>query len=214
MYAIYETSGQEASSRTPRRKSFWGIVAGATVLAGIAIALLLMPVFGYRVYVVTGDSMEGSLGRGALILTKAVPVGSLKVGDIITFRPPYQSAPVTHRIISVTTGDDGRPVFQTKGDHNDFVDPWPFTLNQSKQAKYVAHVPYLGYLFGFLAIRAVRATLIAIFGLLLLFAVFSALWQKAARPVPIPEEKTTSKAETGPSRKPLRPIGAGDDANP
>ncbi len=189
-------------------------MAGAAFLAALAIALLVMPVFGYRVYVVTGDSMKESLGRGALILTQAVPVSSLKVGDIITFRPPYQTAPVTHRIIAVTKGSDGRPVFQTKGDHNEHADPWPFTLNQSTQAKYVAHVPYLGYLFGFLAIRAVRGVLIAVFGLLLLFAVFSTLWRKAERPLPVSGESPPARSESERSRKPLRPLGASDDGNP
>lgn len=154
-----------------------GMAAAAALLTAVAAALLVLPLFGYRVYVVTGDSMEGTFGRGALLVTKTVPVESLRVGDIITFRPPHQSAPVSHRITSVLPQPDGRIVFKTKGDHNEAPDPWEFMLDQPVQARYVAHLPYAGYLFGFLGLRAVRATLIAGFGLLVVFGLFSALWK-------------------------------------
>ena len=54
---------------------------------------------------------------------------SLKVGDVITYRPPPKSGPeglVTHRIRSI--GRDPKtkaPVFRTKGDANAVADPGP-----------------------------------------------------------------------------------------
>ena len=53
---------------------------------------------------------------------------------------------VTHRIIAIEAGPDGRPAFRTKGDFNEAADPWnPVTLNEPQQARYVFQIPVLGY---------------------------------------------------------------------
>lgn len=183
------------SAVSSRRRFPLGAVVAAALLTAVAAALLVMPFLGYRVYVVTGDSMKGTFARGALILTKTVPVPSLKVGDIITFRPPDQTALVSHRIIAAQPQPDGQIVFRTRGDYNEAPDPWQFTLDRPEQAKYVAHLPYVGYLFGLLGLRAVRAVLIAGFGLLLVAAAFSTLWKR-----PIAQERRTRNDSTRPRR--------------
>ncbi|MCX8033425.1 MAG: signal peptidase I [Thermoleophilia bacterium] len=217
MHDIRETSSERprrSRSRTgPRLRSFWLVVAIAGLVTVCAIAVLLMPVFGYRVYVVTGDSMKGTLDRGALVIAKSVPVSSLKVGDVITFVPPNQTAPVTHRIISITVGSDGRPVFRTKGDHNEYPDPWPFTLDQPTQARYLTHVPHLGYIFALLAIRAVRAVVIAGAGLLLVLVVFWEIWRKAEKEVPVPDGSFSSVQHATNSEKQLRSLNVRDDTS-
>lgn len=167
--------------RRRRPRAPW---AAAAFLTAAALVLLVLPLFGFRAYVVTGDSMRGTFNRGALLLTRTVPVASLKVGDVITFRPPQQQAAITHRIVEVLPQSDGRVVFRTKGDANEAPDPWQFTLDHPQQAKYLAHVPYLGYAFGALGLRPVRAALIAVFGLLVVGTAFSALWERLGERLP------------------------------
>ena len=161
-----------------RRGSVWPIVAAAAVSL-VALGLLLMPLFGLKMYVITGASMTGSIGRGAVILDKTVPVSSLKVGDIITFCPPEQSGTVTHRIVSLERQADGEVVFKTKGDFNEDADPWQFTLDRPVQAKYVMQIPYIGYAFAFLSLRMVRALLFAIPVLLMVLVAFVTLWRRS-----------------------------------
>jgi signal peptidase I len=76
-----------------------------------------------------------------------VPAESLKVGDVIVFRPPSSGAPrqlVMHRIISLEQ-IEGQRVFGTKGDANQGPDPWKLTIGgDGGRLAYV--VPYMGYL--------------------------------------------------------------------
>jgi signal peptidase I len=167
-----------ASQRAGRTRV--GTVVAAVVSMAIVVAFLVMPLLGLNVYVITGGSMHGSIEKGAVIFSRTVPSGSLRVGDIITFRPPQGSAPVTHRIISVEEDADGRPVFLTKGDANDSADPWQFTLDRPVQAKYVAQIPYLGYAIAVLTIPIVRGVLFAIPALLAVLWLFTVLWRRSS----------------------------------
>ena len=74
-------------------------------------------------------------------------VSDLRKGDVITYVPPGNVEPVTHRLISRKDGKKGGPVFRTKGDNNDVADPRKFQLNKPRQARYAFSVPYLGWLF-------------------------------------------------------------------
>src|SRR5687767_12638304 len=78
------------------------------VLAG---ALLALPLAGYHRYVITGGSMGGTIERGSVAWAEEVPVGDLRVGDVITYEPPRGAGPqglVTHRIVAITRDGDGR----------------------------------------------------------------------------------------------------------
>ena len=97
--------------------------------------------------------MTGTIPKGAVIYSRIMPVEQLRVGDIITFTPPGMQA-VTHRIVAIEPGPDGRPAFRTKGDFNEAADPWnPVTLNEPRQARYVFQVPLLGYVLAALSAR-------------------------------------------------------------
>ena len=96
-----------------RRTPLLTIIAAVPVYA-LVLAFLAMPLFGLKTYVITGGSMNGSVGRGALIFDKAAPVSSLKVGDVITYRPPEKSGLVTHRIVSMERQADGTAVSRPK----------------------------------------------------------------------------------------------------
>ncbi len=110
---------------------------------------------------------------------------SLKVGDVITYRPPRGSGPealVTHRISSIGRDPKTRaPVFRTKGDANAVADPWTFTLPNTHQARVVTGAPYMGFVLAALAERNVRMVLVGIPALLIALIVMAGLWRDTGR---------------------------------
>lgn len=153
-------------------------------LVFVAGAILLPSLLGLQRYVITGGSMTGSIPKGAVIYSRAVPLEQLGVGDIITFNPPGMSTAVTHRIVAVEDGPEGRPGFRTKGDYNESPDPWnPITLNEPRQARYVFHIPLLGYALAALSLRTVRIALIGLPAVLIAVSLLWSLWREAGEEV-------------------------------
>jgi signal peptidase len=135
----------------------------ATTLAGASY--LLPSLLGYERYVITGGSMTGSYDKGSVVFEKAVPSEDLRVGDVITYQPPAASGVgtlVTHRIVKVGRDDEGRQVLRTRGDANDAVDPWTFSLTGAEQPLVEFSVPYVGWAFIALADREVRMLVIGV----------------------------------------------------
>ena len=156
----------------------------AAVLVFVVAAVVLPGLFGLQRYVITGGSMTGTIPKGAVIYSRITPVGQLKVGDIITFTPPGMPSAVTHRIIAIEQGPDGRPSYRTKGDFNQVADPWnPVTLNEPQQARYVFHVPVLGYVLAALGVRTVRIALIGLPAVLIALSLLWSLWREAGEQV-------------------------------
>ena len=158
--------------------------AFVTVLYGVALAIVVVVIvvpalLGMQRYVITGGSMTGTIAKGSVIYCKLTPTERLTVGDIITFRPPGYSATLTHRIIAISPGQDGRRVFRTKGDFNDAADPWRANLVEPQQARYVFHIPYVGYALAALAIREVRIVLIGLPALVIAISMLWSLWSQA-----------------------------------
>jgi signal peptidase len=161
-----------------------GIAGSAALVLGAAVAALMLapPLLGLDRYVVTGRSMTGTYDRGSIVLERAVPVGRLRVGDVITYAPPPSSGKrglVTHRIVSLRHDRGGAPVLRTRGDANASVDPWTFTLARTKQPRVVAAVPLAGYAFAALGVRAVRMGLIGLPALALAVSLLVGLWREA-----------------------------------
>ena len=154
------------------------------LLAAIVIGLVLTVHFlGISAYVITGGSMSGAISKGSIAIDRHVPVGTLQVGDVITFQPPGGAGNVTHRIVAVDKEPDGKAVFHTKGDANEAADPWQFTLDRPVQAKYVFHVPWAGYALAVFTLRAVRTAVLLVVGLLILGITISSL-----RRAPVPQQ--------------------------
>ena len=109
----------------------------------IAVAIgILVFVANLHFQTVTSGSMRPTVSPGDLAVTQAVPVSSLKVGDIIVFFPPGDTTePVMHRIVSLGNG-----VITTRGDANNVDDPWQVTLTGTTAYRMVAVVPFLGWL--------------------------------------------------------------------
>lgn len=141
-----------------------GWIGWAITVVGI-VALLVPTLLGYDRYVIVSNSMEGVFERGAVVFSKPQPVAELKVGDVITYRPPANTGInhlVTHRISERTVNEDGTVMFRTKGDANPGNDPWVFSLVNAEQNVMQYYVPGVGYALIFLSNPTVRMVLIGI----------------------------------------------------
>lgn len=163
------------------------VLCALLVAAGILFgALLIAPsLLGWERYVIVSGSMTGTYGRGSLVFDEVVPVKSLKVGDVITYKPPRGAGPtglVTHRISSI--GKDpknGAPVFRTKGDANKVADPWTFVLPDKRQARVVTGIPHVGFALAALAQRQFRMLLVGVPAALIALIVLGGVWREAGR---------------------------------
>jgi signal peptidase len=158
--------------------SLLGLTACLALAAGVLVPALL----GYQRYVITSGSMTGTYDRGSIVYAEDVPTASLRVGDVITYRPPRPAGNgrlVTHRIVWIGRDRRGARAFRTKGDANLAPDPWRFTLDHPTQARAAFHVPYLGYALAALALRQVRMLAIGLPALLVALAVLARLWREA-----------------------------------
>jgi signal peptidase len=155
---------------------------GAALTAGVIVAMLvLLPsVFGWQRYAIVSGSMTGTYDRGSLVLDEVVPVGDLRVGDVITYLPPAGSGPdhlITHRIAFIGRDSAGARVYRTKGDANATADPWTFRLGEPTQARVRAGVPYVGFLLSALSRRDVRTLVITLPALLIALCALVGLWR-------------------------------------
>ncbi len=154
----------------------------ATLVAVVLGAVMFVPaMLGMERYVITGGSMTGTYDRGSVVFDRVVAPKDLRVGDVITYKPPPTAGPrgfVTHRIVAIKTLH-GRRVYRTKGDANRTRDPWVFTLPAAGQAKVAFGVPFVGYVVAALSERAVRMVVIGLPALLIAFAVLAGLWRDA-----------------------------------
>jgi signal peptidase I len=162
-------------------------LAALLVTAGLLLgALLIAPsLMGWERYVIVSGSMTGTYDRGSLVFDEVVPVDSLKVGDVITYKPPSGAGPhglVTHRIVKIRKEPKtGERVFGTKGDANKVADPWRFVLADSQQARAKLGVPYVGFALAALAERTVRMLIIGLPAALIALFVLAGLWRDAGR---------------------------------
>jgi signal peptidase len=160
------------------------ITRASWLVATISVLLLAaMPhalsLAGFDMFVVRGASMEPQIPLGSVILVKPVDPATVNAGDIISFRAP-NDAVVTHRVLSVVTGDVLS--FNTKGDGSNAADPVtvpaPAVIGTVE-----VYIPQLGF-----AITALATTLGAVAmigfvgGLLLLSWFFDELITVAGHP--------------------------------
>lgn len=94
------------------------------LIAGVgALGIFTHTGHGHLTPVLTG-SMRPGIQPGDVVVTKRVPVESLKIGDIVVFVPPGQQLARVHRIQTLDRENSGTIQITTKGDANNAVDPW------------------------------------------------------------------------------------------
>jgi signal peptidase I len=119
------------------------LLTGLLVAAGVVVLALGLTIRVANVHfqTVVSNSMRPTVSAGDVAITQAVPMDSVRVGDVITFYAPASTQPVMHRITSLR-GD----VITTRGDANPVDDPWHITLTGTTAYRLVAVVPFLGWL--------------------------------------------------------------------
>lgn len=138
----------------------WLIVALGLIAVGVGI---LVFVANLHFQTVTSGSMRPTISPGDVAVTQAVPVSSLKVGDVIVFYPPGVTAePVMHRIVSLENG-----LIKTRGDANNADDPWQVTLTGTTSYRMVAVVPFIGWLIELQRPALIVAGLLVVLAILL-----------------------------------------------
>jgi len=129
-----------------KRAGKWAVnIILGLVLCAVLFAFLIPTVFSGSLAIVRSSSMEPAMRAGALAVMLPVDTEDVKVGDIITFDPPWDSRPdvtVSHRVIGVYHNED--IYFDTKGDATEDSDPY-YVPAQSVQGRVLLSVPYLGY---------------------------------------------------------------------
>lgn len=125
------------------RRLAFGLAAGA-LLAVLVVALAVPRLTGATPYVVLTGSMTPDLSPGSLVVVRPTAADDIGVGSVLTYQlESGRPAVVTHRVVSVRTGEDGHLEWQTQGDANAGVDP---TWVQEEQVRGTVwySVPYLG----------------------------------------------------------------------
>src|SRR3954447_7004537 len=155
--------------------------AGLTILLAIAVLILVPPLLGYQRYVITGGSMGGALPRGSIAYDEVVPTEHIRVGDVITYRPPTGDRLLTHRVVWIGRKADGVRRYRTRGDASPAADPKAVLLPNDGQARMVFHVPLVGYLVAALSVRAVRIAAIGVPALAIAATAFAGPWRRRRR---------------------------------
>lgn len=127
----------QSSSRRSRLATGLLLATGLVALA----AGITVRVTDLHFETVLSNSMRPTASAGDVAITQGVPIGSVHVGDVITFYPPASSQAVMHRITSLRDG-----AITTRGDANSVDDPWHVRLTGTTGYRLVAVVPYLGWL--------------------------------------------------------------------
>jgi signal peptidase len=116
------------------------------VSALAAVVLIVVPLAtGSQTYSVLTSSMAPHYAPGTFLVVKPQDFDTLAVGDVITYQlDSGRPEVITHRIITVTAGQDGERMFITQGDNNAVADPDPVREVQVRGKLFYA-VPYVGF---------------------------------------------------------------------
>jgi len=115
------------------------------LLVFVSIVVLLR-LFDIRFHVMSSDSMESMIPVDSLVITRAVPPMTLRVGDVITYEN-QDGRSITHQIQSIVPNFNhaGITVYIMRGVDNQHVDEQIVKPNQII-GRYVFHVPWVGSL--------------------------------------------------------------------
>lgn len=105
------------------------VVINLILIAGSYIHPEAMPgIFGIKPAIVLSGSMEPAIQTGDLIFIHKADVSGIKEGDVICYLSSGKA--VTHRVMAVTAGEDGKPRYVTKGDANNAEDQLAVSADQ------------------------------------------------------------------------------------
>ena len=122
-------------------------MAALSVAVLAALILIVVPrVTGSYTYTVLTSSMAPAYSPGTFLVVRPVPFDALRVGDIITYQMESgRPEVITHRIIAVSSTQQGERTFITKGDNNTIRDDKP-VLEVQVRGKLLNAVPHICFL--------------------------------------------------------------------
>jgi signal peptidase len=165
----------------------WGKRAAVAAIVSAALCYLALIVLRYEPMVMVTGSMQKTIPVGSLVVDQKVDPQQLEVGDVISFEKPLGTKGIdTHRIVAIKN-DEGKRLYQTKGDSNPIADPWVISFDPGTAAHRVAFsVPYAGNALIFARSPLGRLALIAYVCLILLLSVFKGIAATAKDKTPPP----------------------------
>ncbi len=130
---LQETTTTEEIAQAGKKKRGAIVLSVLMALAVLLCIFVIGQVLGkgyvsvgkYSLFRVVTGSMEPTMPVGTVLITKDTPVDQIRVGDIVTFRSQKNgmfNVVVTHRVISVQEGRNGKLYLETKGDANPSAD--------------------------------------------------------------------------------------------
>jgi signal peptidase len=160
------------------------LAVGLLMLLGLAV----LPHLGlYRPVTVLSGSMRPTYSPGDMIVDVPEPVSAVRVGQIISYQVPTGIHQVeSHRVIRILSGG-AHPVVQTKGDANNWPDPWTAKLEGSTAWREVAVLPHLGSVVNALRGRTIGIAAVLLAPALLVALVLAEIWG-AGEKQGVPEE--------------------------
>jgi signal peptidase len=125
-------------------------------------------VYGITLHVILSESMKPAIDIGDVVgLDRDIQPAEIRIGDVIAFRQPDVSVPITHRVVEIIQTDTGLG-YKTKGDASEDRDVWTVTEDQVL-GKVIFRVPRLGYVTRLVKRRYGYNLLVVLPGILLVF---------------------------------------------
>lgn len=132
--------------------------------------------FGYKLFIDASNSMEPTIKKGDLVITKEIEISKLKIGDIIVFYDKDNDIRITHRIANISD-INGNITLITKGDKNKNYDAQIVT-NDNLESKYLFKLSYVGNILLFFSTKIGFVTLILILATIIVIHYLISLLKK------------------------------------
>lgn len=136
-FFLTEETEEETTEKESSSLISWVLVA----IFAIILFAFNTGIFGVQPSLVSGFSMKPTFVAGDVVVSRDVPVETIKVNDIIRFKE--QGVYVLHRVLDIQTDENGSRVFLTQGDNNRDVDP--LVTEDRLAGKIIFIVPKLGW---------------------------------------------------------------------
>ena len=178
--------------RVPRRAFAWAVQLALVVAVAALVLLALLPRTGwYRPVTVLSGSMRPAFSPGDMVIVTPEPIGSVRVGQIISYRIPVGDHHVqSHRVIQVVR-HGGEVAVRTKGDANTAPDPWTATLHGTTAWRVRAVLPKLGWAVFWLRTPLLHELTVFLAPLLLALLAVLQIWRRPS------DEPLTERDVTG-----------------
>lgn len=160
----------------------------ANVVAVLLLVAVVVPfvivgvpqlIGGDHSFVVMSGSMQPSIAPGDVVIVSSVPPSDIAEGDVITFADGHQLT--THEVVDVDTGDDGAPLFHTKGTANEEVDRRPVPAS-AVVGRVGLVIPWIGHVVLLAQTKVGALAFLAIPGVLIVVSELYDLLQARQRP--------------------------------